>query len=399
MVEAAVAADAEGRSFTSAPLLSITNPAVADYLGWGVSSYSGVSVNEASAVTLSAVWRACNIIAGVLASMPIRAVREDRTGQKDVVRGLLDEVAGPDSLTNFEWVERITWHMLLHGDAFLMHRYNAAGALVGLNPVHPLAVNVEWDYDVPGDKAYKVNLDDGTVVDLTSMTLTQIMGPSTDGLRGMSLLAAGRNSLGTAISGDRTAARMFKNGAMIAGMVTPEEDLDADDAETINADLRSKLFGQENAGTIAMINRKLKFTQWQMTAQDAQFLESRKFSVEEIARWFGVPPHLLMQTEKQTSWGTGVEEQNRGLRLFTYLPWTSRIESRLTTLLPRGQQAEFDFTRLERSSPEDEAKVAVELVDAGIITPNEARRQRNLPPIEGGDALRVPTQRSLEGAQ
>lgn len=377
---------------TSSPLLSISNPAVAEYLGYGLISYSGVSVNEVTAVTLSAVYRACNVIAGVLASMTLRSVRESRDGQVEVVSSWLDELAGPESYTNFETVEMMMWHLLLHGDAFLMHRYNAAGALVGVTPVHPLAVGVYWDTLLPGGKRYEVSLEDGQQLSLDASTLTQVMGPTLDGLRGMSLITVARNSLGTAISGDRSAARLFKNGALISGMVTPANgaELSADDATAIKRDINSKMLGQDHAGDIPVINRNLQFTPWTMNAQDAQFLESRQFSVEEVARWFGVPPHLLMQTEKQTSWGTGVEEQNRGLRLFTYLPWAERIESRLSMLLPRTQKAEFDFSRLERIAPQDEAKMLIELVEAGLMTPNEARRKQHLPPLPGGDLLRTP---------
>lgn len=382
---------AEERS--SSPLLSISNPAVAEYLGYGLISYSGVSVNEVTAVTLSAVWRACNVVAGGLASMTLRSVRENReTGVIDVVSSFLDEVAGPESYTNFETVEMIVWHLLLHGDAFLMHRYNAAGALVGVTPIHPLSVGVYWDNMLPGGKRFEVSLEDGAQLSLDADTMTQVMGPTLDGLRGISAITAGRNSLGTALSGDRSAARIFKNGALISGMVTPANgaELTAEDAAAIKRDINAKMLGQDNAGDIPVINRNLDFKPWTMTAQDAQFLESRQFSVEEIARWFGVPPHLLMQTEKQTSWGTGIEEQNRGLRLFTYLPWAERIESRLSRLLPRTQKAEFDFSRLERISPQDETKMLIDLVESGLMTPNEARRKQHLPPVEGGDTLRTP---------
>lgn len=374
----------------SSPLLSISNPAVAEYLGASIISYSGVSVNETNAVTLSAVYRACNVLAGVLASMTLRSTREARdTGQIEVVPSWLDEFSGPDAYTNFECVEMIMWFLLLHGDAFLMHRYNAAGALVGCIPIHPANVGVYWDTMLPGGKRYEVSLEDGQQLSLDATTMTQIMGPTLDGLRGMSMVTIARNSLGTALSGDRTAGRIFKNGAMISGLVVPEEELEADDVKTINADLRSRLMGQDNAGMIALINRKLKFQPMQLSAVDAQFLESRMFSIEEVARWFGVPPHLLMQTEKQTSWGTGIEEQNRGLLLYTFLPWAERIEGRLSTLLPRTQRASFDFSRLERISPQDESKVLIEQVDAGLMTPNEARRKLQLPPLPGGDVLRT----------
>jgi phage portal protein BeeE len=105
-----------------------------------------------------------------------------------------------------------------------------------------------------------------------------------------------------------------------------------------------------------------------------------------------------MQTEKQTSWGQGVAEQNRGLGRFTLLGWTMRFEQRLSRLIagppgPTGPRrfAEFDFAGLERPTPEDEIKLLIEQVKAGLLTVNEARRIRNLPPVEGGDVLRTAT--------
>ena len=124
-----------------------------------------------------------------------------------------------------------------------------------------------------------------------------------------------------------------------------------------------------------------------MTAADAQFLESRAFQIEEVARWFGVPPHLLMQTDKQTSWGTGVEEQNNGLSRFTIHPWTTRIEQALSRLLPSTQWVEFDFASLERPTPEDEINLIIAQVNAGILTVDEARALRNLPPLNAPVAV------------
>ncbi|MGH6692186.1 MAG: phage portal protein, partial [Gammaproteobacteria bacterium] len=181
--------------------------------------------------------------------------------------------------------------------------------------------------------------------------------------------------------GDRAAARMFGNGAMIAGLVTPDEDVDEDEAKVIKAGLDKKVGGWENAGELAFVNRKLKFSPWTMSAEDAQFLESRAFQIEDVARWFGVPPHLLGQTEKQTSWGTGVAEQNRGLARFTLLPWTTRIEQRLSRLLPAPRFVEFEYAGLEKPVPEQEIELLIKQVAAGILTVDEARKIRNMPPL------------------
>jgi HK97 family phage portal protein len=209
-----------------------------------------------------------------------------------------------------------------------------------------------------------------------------------DGLRGLSVISIARNSLGTAIAGDRAAAKMFSEGALISGIVSPEDDWQEGDAKTIRASLDQNVAGWENASKVAVVNRKLKFTPWTMSMEDAQFIQSRQFQIEEIARWTGVPPHLLMQTEKQTSWGTGVAEQNRGLARFSLNGWTSRIEQTLSRLLPAPRFVEFDFAGLERPTPEQEIDLLIKQVQAGLMTVNEARKIRNMDPIPGGDVLR-----------
>lgn len=382
------------------PLLSVSNPLVAAYLGYQLPNESGVPVSEVTALTFSAVWCACNLVAGTIGTLPIRVIREvQTTGQRDVIPSWIESPAGPDSLTSLEWSETVLWHMLLNGDAFLLHRYNGAGALAGLTPIHPLQVGVQWDFTRPGNKCYSVTLDDGSMLDLDATNMTQIMGPSLDKLRGMSVITVARNSFGTALAGDRAAARIFRSGALMSGLVTPEEDLEVGDVEKIMTDLRSNALGVDASGGFVVINRKLKIQPWAMSAADAQFLESRKFSIEEIARWFGVPPHLLMQTDKQTSWGTGVEEQNRGLRQFTLSRWTRRIEQRLTNLIPRGQSVEYFYGALDRPSPENQTAILVQQVNAGLKTPNEARRELNLPPLDGGDVLRSPAGQAAGPAQ
>ena len=373
---------------------SVSDPAMAAYFNIGPGSYAGVAVNETSALGLSAVWRAVSLISQTIASLPLRTLRDDKDGIRQQVPSFLDDPGTPDGMTQFEWTETVLLYLLLHGAAPLLHIYNGGGALAGTLPVHPLCVTPEWEKNDSGKrtgrKVFQVDLEDGSRRSLTQDEMTYIPGLSLDGLRGASVITVARNSLGTAIAGDRAAARMFGNGAMIAGLVTPEEDVTEEEAKAIKAGLDAKLTGVENAAQIAVINRKLKFTPWTMTAEDAQFLESRMFSVEEVARWFGVPPHLLMQTDKQTSWGSGVAEQNRGLARTVLTPWCNRIEQRLSRLL-RGQAfVEFDLTGLERGNPEGEIELLIKQVEAGLLTADEARAIRNLPPLPAAAAQEPP---------
>lgn len=359
---------------------SISDPALVELFGLGTPNFAGVEVGEGSALGLSAVYRAVALISGTIATLPMRTLRDTGDGMRQRVTSFLDNPGGQYGPTSYEWTETVLLHLLLHGNAFLRHVYGGAGQLLALEPIHPLCVSIDAAPNRPGGKVFKTSLENGQQVEYDALTMTHIPALCTDGLRGLSPITIARNSLGTAIAGDRAAAKMFSNGMLIAGMVTPKEDVEPDDVKAIKEAINAHVLGWENAGTIPVINRQLDFTALQMIAKDAQFLESRQFQVEEVARWFGVPPHLLMQMDKQTSWGTGVETQNRGLARFVLNGWTSRIEQRLSRLLPNPRFVEFDFAGLERPTPEQEIDLLIKQVQAGLLDIDEARAIRNMPP-------------------
>jgi len=376
-------------------LVSISDPNL-ELLFGAVPSTTGELVSERTALTLSAVWRAVALIAGTIASLPLRTIETDPDGERRQVSSWLDNPSGPGLLVPFAWKELVLVHLLLHGNAYLLKLYNAAGAQVGAWPIHPTQVGVSFDWDVsPIDgKVFTVTLDSGeTLAPLTSADITHIMAMSTDGRMGLSPIAVARESLGTAMAGDRAAASMFANGALVSAIVTSDgEDITEAEAKTVKKQLMSQMTGAGNAGNIAVINRKLKVNQWSLSAADAQFLESRQFSIEEVARWFGVAPHLLMQMQKSTSFGTGITEQNLALGRHTLMPWTARFEEYLTRDLSGARRvAEFDFTPLERPNPKDEVALLIAQVNAGLMSVNEARAVRGLPGVgDVGDILRQP---------
>lgn len=382
------------RAATRGPF-SISDPLLGAMLGWSAGNYSGETVTEDTALTLSAVYRATALVAGAIAGLPLETLQTYPDGTVLPVGSFLDNPAGPDRQTPFEWAELVGVHCLMQGESFLQHIYTRGGAICGLNPVHPLAVSVEPDERVPGGKRMKVDLgaglDDGERWrEFDSTTMTHIVGMSLDGLRGCSPITLARNGIGTGLAADKAAAKLFSQGAMISGMVTPDEDVEEGDAELIKADIQARVLGTGNAADIVVMNRRLKFTPWQLSAEDAQFLQSRVFQVEEIGRWWGVPPHLLGLTEKATSWGQGIAEQNRGLARYTLSTHTNRIEQRLSRLVPSNRRAKFNYSEFTRSSPEDEQAGLIAAVNAGLLTPNEARRRINLAPMPGGDVLRIP---------
>ena len=355
--------------------LSIADPNLITLFG-ASPSLTGVSVSETSALGLSAVFRAVSLIAGGIATLPLRTV-QDRDGITERVPSWLDNPAG--GLTRFELVETTLLHLLLHGNAFLAHIYGGAGQLGGLSPIHPQAVGI--DVDKAGTKTYRVTLSDNTTRLFTDQTMTHVKGLSTDGVRGLSPLTLARSgAFGTAIAADRSAARLFGNGALMSAIVTPEEDMSPEEAETIKESLSRRVSGEANAGEIAVINRRLKISPWSLSNEDAQWLQSREFQVEEIARIYGVPATLIGLSDKQSSWGTGIAEMHRAMAQWTFKPWTSRIEARLTPLLP-GRKAEFDYRGLLAPDPATEIKLLIDQVAAGLLSNSEARAILNRAPL------------------
>jgi HK97 family phage portal protein len=359
---------------------SLSDPAFAEYFGIP-SSLSGVTVSETSALGVSAVFRAVSLIAGTVAALPLKSYRTLADGSRERVGSFLDTPAGPDSdSTAFEWTETLMVSLLLHGNAYFLKVYNAAGALAGLQYIHPSLVSVTRE---GGRKVFRI-----AGKTLTDTHVLHIPALSTDGLVGRGPLQVARDSFGTTIAGDRAAARMFSTGAMVSGLVTPEDaNLPEEEAKEIAEGFRR--VANENPGGFAFINRLLKVTPWTLSARDAQFLESRTFQISEVARWFGLPPHLLAETQKQTSWGSGVQEQNHGLARFTLMPWTDRIEQRLTRLLPSPRFCEFDYSGLLQPTPAEEIRLLIEQMNGGLITQDEARKVRNLPPLDPQESATV----------
>lgn len=368
---------------------SVTDPALAEYFGITGIGDAGVLVTEDSSLGLTAVFRAISIISGTIAGLPLKSYRTHPDNTRERVPTFLDNPGGFEyGLTPFEWTEVILVHLLLHGNAYLLHVENGAGALAGLQPIHPGCVTVKI---VAGEPVYQVT-SGSEIREYGPDRVTHIPALSTDGVRGYSPLYLMRRAFGTGIAADQAAARMFRNGYQIGGLVTTEEDVTEEEARQIKQGLDSKMRGPDHAGDLAFVNRTLKFSPWTMTSEEAQWHESRGYQVEEISRAFGVPPHLLSQTEKQTSWGTGVSEQNRGLARYTLAPWTTRIEQRLSRLLSRPTICEYDYSGLLQSSPREELEMLALQLDKGILTVDEVRRIRNLEPLEQPEPVEAPVE-------
>lgn len=358
---------------------SISDPTVFAMFGANP-SLAGVHVSEQTALGLSAVFRSVSLIAGGIATLPVRAIRENGS-ITERTESFLDNPAG--GLTRFELIETTMLHLLLHGNAYLAHIYGGAGQVSGVTPIHPQAVTV--DVDKQGSKVYKVSLNDGTSQYFTDQTMTHVKWIAPDGVHGLSPLQLARNgAFGTSIAADRASASQFGNGMRASAVATFDEDTDEEDGKVIQQGLDRALTGEANSGRIALINRKVKIHPWQLSNADMQMLESRQFQIEEIARIYGVPATLIGLSDKQSSWGTGIREMHSAMARWTFMPWTTRIEQRLTPLLP-GRKAEFDYRDLLAPDPEVEIRLIIDQVNAGLLSDDEGRALLNRPPLPKAD--------------
>lgn len=355
-------------------LLSIGDPALAEYLSIGSQSTAGVVVTESSALGLASVWRCVNLIAGTIGTLPIKTY-EDDGGRRKRVESFLDEPA-PD-MTQFGWSETVVAQQCLWGNDYLLHQYGGASQILGVAPVPPAVVSMRIDPDL--GKVFKVTQADGSVIEYTGIDITHIPGFSVDGIRGLSPIGVARNSMGAMLAGDKAAASMFKNGLLLGGILSSKQTLNKTQSKKVTDGLQAKT-GASHAGDVAFLPADISFTPWTMNPVDAQFLESRHFGVEEIARWFGVPRELLSESGA-SSWGTGIQELVRGFARFTLTTYTSRIEQKLSKLLPPRRFCEYDYSGLLQGSPQEEITLLIEQVRAGILTVNEARAIRNMEPL------------------
>lgn len=346
---------------------------------------AGVAVTETSAMGSTAFFRGVSVIASTIATLPLKTYSTSKDNERSQVGSVFDN-PGAQFFTPFEWVELVMVHLVIHGNAYLLHLYSPAGQLVGFFPIHPCLIRPEWACDENGKiigKRFRTSVNGSPMVyDETQMT--QIMGLGADGLQGFSVIEVARNAIGTGLAGDAAAARMFGSGMLIGGLVsTDDPTLDKEDGKALIADLKARLTGSNNAGDLALVNASLKFTPWTMNAEDAQFLESRQYQVEESSRLLGVPKVLLAE-DGASSWGTGIGQLLSYMQKTTFVPWTKRIEQRLSTLLANPRHVEFTYSGLMQGTPMEETQLLAAQIAAGIITTDEARGILNLAPRATG---------------
>jgi HK97 family phage portal protein len=378
----------ERRASVENPAVPLSSPAILEMLGIQPNA-TGVTVTEKTSLRFGAVWRAVNLLSGLGGALPLHAYRVG-SFEKRAVRIL--ETPHPD-LTDFEFWRLLYAHRALWGNSYALKVRNGAGALVELHPLVPERVrvcNVGSSNANPSGKLFVVDGDLDRP--LTPGDVFHVPGFGYDGVCGVSPIRLAATTIGLGLAAEEYGARLWSAGSMLGGVLQTEQRLDQPAADRLKADWRSKVAGLSKAHEVAILDAGAKFQPITMHNNDAQFLESRDFQVSEVSRWFGVPPFLLNQTEKSTSWGTGLEQQATGFVKFDLHPiWLKPAEARVTReLCGPGIYAKYKIEGLLRGDSKSRAEFYNVMRQVGAFSANDIRELEDLPPVEGGDTYLQP---------
>ena len=290
-------------------------------------------------------------------------------------------------MSAFIWKEFIVSNLMLAGNHLSVLERDNAARVIGLLPVPWQQVEVSR---VKGRNRYTIRFGDGREV-IDQEDVLHVPGIGFDGIKGISPIQwAGRQAVGTAFALEEFVGRMHANSARPSGILEIPKGIKEEGLIRMMAEFAAMAAGLRNSGTVIPVDAGAKFTPMQLTLADAQTLESRRFQVADIARLFGVPPHMIGETDKTSSWGTGVEQQTIGFQIYNLEPELSRIEGEINRKLFKAPfYCEFNREALTAMDAKTLSELYASAVNNAGMTPNEIRRKRNLPDLLGGDDLYI----------
>ena len=359
---------------------------------------AGVPVTADNSLSLSAVWGCVNLISGSISSLPLQLYRGGDDGDRVMMRGhplyrVLHDSPNADQ-TALDFWDFMAMSLELWGNAYARIE-RLGGRVVALVPVWPNRLSVRRE--TGGVLRYRWT-DSGRQYDLPEDDVLHVRGPGGDPLGGMSTLSFARRTFGLALAADESASGFYRNGMRPSGVLKFTEWLSDENREIARKYMADEFIGAANAGKPFVAEGGVEWQSLTMPLDDAQLLETRSFSVEEVCRIFGVPPVLVQHHSKTSSWPTGVEQQVLIFQKFTLRRRLKRLEQAMEKQLlteaerQSGMRIEFNLEGLLRGDSAGRAAFYKSALNDGWMTINEVRAKENLSPVEGGDVPRIQKQ-------
>ncbi len=357
-------------------------------------SGSGKSVTVQSAIQLSTVYACVRVISETIASLPLGIYETVNDGNEKATdhplyRLLHDE---PNSeMTSFVFREVMLAHLLLYGNSYSQIIRSGKNQVIGLYPLLPDHMDV--DRDSKGNLTYTYTTSDGKTVLIKPRDVLHIPGLGFDGVMGYSPIALEKNAIGLGIASEEYGSKFFSNGARPSGILTHPNTVK--NPKALRESWNSAYGGSSNSNRVAILEEGMKFEPIAIPNNEAQFLETRKFQVDEICRIFRVPPHLVGNLEHATF--SNIEHQSIDFAVHTIRPWLVRIEQAMNRALLSDQEkgrffVQFNIDGLMRGDYKSRMEGYAIGINNGFMSPNDIRSLENLNPIpaeEGGDTYLV----------
>ena len=337
------------------------------------------------ASNLSAFFRGVNLIADSVAAMPILVKRENADGYSDVVfdhylYNLFDH--NESQITRFEMIKQLIWSVIMRGNGYIYIYRDGTGKAKGFRWLHPDDVTIFYD------KMKNVLYYQSTVISkkrIEPVNLIHIKLYSDDGIIGKSLVSYANRSVKVANLTENSASNFFGSGCNLSGIIKVDGTLTPQQKQDIRDSWRESL---GEAGGLGVLQGNMSYTPVQMTVADSQLVESRQFTVVDIARWLGINPTLLGDLS-HSSYNTLEASQNE-FYIHTLMPYVTIIEEEFTNKIfvpsEKGYYINFDENSILRSDKEKQADYYSTLLDKGVLSINEVRQALGYREIEGGDA-------------
>ena len=381
------------------PTDSTVGSRYAFYMG---GSSSGKVVTERSAMQMTAVYACVRILSEAIAGLPLHMYRYKEDGGKEKALDhplylLLHDEPNPE-MSSFVFRETLMTHLLLWGNAYAQIIRNGKGEVVALYPLMPNKMTVSRDEtgqlyytyqksqdELPKDNSYTVTLHPSDVL--------HIPGLGFDGLVGYSPIAMAKNAIGLAIATEEYGSKFFANGAAPSGVL--EHPGTIKDPQRVRESWMSQFGGSQNSNKIAVLEEGLKYTPISISPEQAQFLETRKFQINEIARIFRVPPHMVGDLEKSSF--SNIEQQSLEFVKYTLDPWVVRWEQSIQRTLLSSEEkktyfVKFNVEGLLRGDYQSRMNGYATARQNGWMSANDIRELENLdriPTEDGGDLYLV----------
>lgn len=313
-------------------------------------STSGKRVNERSAMQMTAVYSCVRILSEAVAGLPLHFYRyTDNGGKEKAVEHplyfLLHDEPNPE-MTSFVFRETLMTHLLLWGNAYAQIIRNGKGEIMALYPLMPDRMTVDRDEKGRLYYEYNTSSDDaptmkGSTVRLSPSDVLHVPGLGFDGLVGYSPIAMAKNAIGMAIACEEYGAKFFANGAQPSGVL--EHLGTIKDPTRVRESWQNTFGGSQNANKVAVLEEGMKYTPISISPEQAQFLETRKFQINEIARIFRVPPHMVGDLEKSSF--SNIEQQSLEFVKYTLDPWVCRWEQSMVRSLLTAEEKKQYFIK------------------------------------------------------